>query len=260
MDLRLAVVIENYDFINNLKLVQSVSGVKASIDSLLLARFIKPSPGWKIADLGCGNGLVGLLLAMENPHCRLLAADIQSGLIIQARKSAILNGLSNIQFLQADLRRSPWPESLHGFDMVLANPPYRKVGTGRTSPDPVRAAARHEVYGDVSDFARSAASLLRDGGASGWIYLAERLDDLVAAVQNAGLSPVRRRFVVSREGQKASLILLEALMGHGIGSVYEEEPLVLYRSGSGRDYTDEAREIIYGKSDEESEVGIQEPE
>jgi len=238
---------ETYDQIGPVKLVQSASGVKASVDGLLLARFLKPSPGWRIADLGCGNGLVGLLLARENPCCRVLAVDIQPELVKQARKSGLMNDLSNIRFLQADLRQYPWPDSLERLDLVLANPPYRKVGTGRISPDPARAAARHEIHGDVSDFARCAFTLLRDGGTSTWVYLAQRLGDLHAALDTAGLTPVRQRFVISREGEAPSLVLLEALKGEGIGAVYEEEPLVLYRSGSGRDYTDEAREIIYGK-------------
>jgi len=237
----------NYDIINDLKLVQSASGVKASVDSLLLVRFLKPSPEWRIADLGCGNGLVGLLLARENPGCRLLGVDIQSGLIRQARQSARLNGLGNIWFLQADVRHYPWKDALEQFDMVLANPPYRKVGSGRISPDPARAAARHELHGDVSDFARCASALLRDGGACTWIYLAERHDDLIKAVTSAGLTPVRRRFVFSREGERPSLILLEALKGNGVGKVYEEEPLVLYSDGNGRDYKEEAREILYGR-------------
>jgi len=236
-----------YDHIGPIKLVQSPSGVKASVDGLLLARFIKPSPSFRVADLGCGNGLVGLLLARENPWCRLLGVEIQSELISQARQSARMNDLDNIHFLQADLRNCPWKDSLERFDMVLANPPYRKVGTGRISPDPVRAAARHEIHGDVSDFARSASALLRDGGASTWVYLAERIDDLLKVVKEAGMEPVRTRFVSSREGEQPSLILLEALKGEGLGIVYEEEPLILYEMEGERNYTEEAREIIYGK-------------
>ena len=229
-------------------MLQTPKGVKASIDGLLLTRFIKPSPEWRVADLGCGNGLVGLLLAKENPWCRLLGVEIQSELIKQARQSARMNDLDNIHFLQADLRNCPWKDSLERFDMVLANPPYRKVGTGRISPDPVRAAARHEIHGDVSDFARSASALLRDGGASTWVYLAERFDDLLKVVKKAGMEPVRTRFVISREGEEPSLFLLEALKGEGLGIVYEEEPLVLYREGKGRAYTKEARSILYGET------------
>lgn len=227
-------------------MLQTPKGVKASLDSLLLARFIRPSPEWRLADLGCGNGLVGLLLAKENPHCRLLGVEIQSELIGQARQSARLNDLDNIHFIQADLRNYPWKDALERFDMVLANPPYRKVGTGRISPDPVRAAARHEIHGDISDFARSASALLRDGGASTWIYLAERFDDLTAAVTAVGMQPVRIRYVISRAGEEPSLILLEALKGEGLGIVYEEEPLILYEKEGERNYTEKARSILYG--------------
>ena len=239
-----------YDVISGVKLLQPTKGVKASVDGLLLTRFIKPSPEWRVADLGCGNGLVGLLLAKENPWCSLLGVEIQSELIKQARQSARMNDLDNIHFLQADLRNCPWKDSLERFDMVLANPPYRKVGTGRISPDPVRAAARHEIHGDVSDFARSASALLRDGGASTWVYLAERFGDLLKVVKEAGMEPVRTRFVISRKGEEPSLFLLEALKGEGLGKVYEEEPLILYEKGGGRNYTEEAREIIFGKADE----------
>jgi tRNA1Val (adenine37-N6)-methyltransferase len=136
---------------------------------------------------------------------------------------------------------------LSRFDLVVANPPYRKLGTGRLSPDPVRAAARHEVYGDVDDFARAAAVLLRDGCSASWIYLAQRKNDLFEAVEAAGMEPFRFRFVISRKGEIPSLVLLEAIKGKGLGRVYEEEPLILYRSGDNRDYTDEAKEIIYGE-------------
>ncbi len=241
------VVIETYDIVNNLKLVQGASGVKASLDGLLLARFVSPSPEWRVADLGCGNGLVGLLIAVENPHCRVLGVEIQRGLVARALQSSRLNGLTNIRFVRGDLRDYPWPEALERFDLVLANPPYRKTGTGRLSPHPERAAARHEIHGNAGDFAAAAAALLRDGGASTWIYLAERYDDLRDAVTGAGLEPVRRRFVVSREGDRPSFVLLEALKGEGLGKVFEEEPLVIYRAGKGRDYTEEAREILYGR-------------
>ncbi len=237
---------EQFDPIGNLKLIQSPSGVKASVDGLLLARFVKPSPGWRVADLGCGNGFIGLLTAEAQPRCQVVGIEIQEVLVGQAMRSARLNRLSNVRFVRADIRRLPWMEGLPGFDLVLANPPYRKTGSGRLSPDHVRAAARHELYGDVRDFARAAASLLREGCSAAWVFLAERERDLLGAAAEAGMGLVRRRHVVSREGKPPTLVLLETVKGKGPGKVLEEKPLVLYRSGSGRDYTEEARIILYG--------------
>lgn len=238
---------ERFDSIGDLKLVQSDSGAKASVDGVLLARYVRPATGWRVADLGCGNGLVGLLMAADQPHCRVLGIEIQGVLVRQAARSARLNRMSDIHFLQADLRHSPWKGDPGLFDLVVANPPYRKVGTGRLSPDPMRAAARHELLGDANDFALAAASLLRSGSSAVWIYLAERREDLFSAVITACLQPVRFRNIISRKGENPSLVLLEAVKGKREGEVVEEDPLILYEKGKGRDYTEEARAILYGE-------------
>jgi tRNA1Val (adenine37-N6)-methyltransferase len=239
---------QNYDQIGGtgLKILQSDQGVKASVDGLLLARFVKPEYGWRVADLGCGNGLVGLLMAHDNPACSVVGVEIQEGLIRQAARSAAANSLTNISFLRTDLKNEPWTAEMGRFDMVTANPPYRKVGTGRLSPDPVRAAARHEILGSVDDFARAASNLLRDGAVSTWVFLAERVEDLKEAVSRNDMEPVRSRFILPRKGEEPSLVLLEAIKGGGVGMFWEEEPLVLYK-GEGRDYTYEARGILYGE-------------
>ena len=230
-----------------LKIVQHARGVKASVDGLLLARYVRPEPFWQVADLGCGSGLVALIMASDQPQCSVVGVDIQAELLDNARQSVKVNGLDNVSLVRADLRAAPWPESLARFDLVAVNPPYREAGTGRISPDPLRAAARHEIFGGVRDFAAAAASLLRDGSSSTWIYLADRRDALLRAVEGAGMEPVRYRYVLSREGDDPSLILLEAILGGGMGACWEEPPLVLYRAREGREYTEEARALLYGE-------------
>ncbi|UCG39004.1 MAG: methyltransferase domain-containing protein [bacterium] len=237
---------ETHDQMGSIKLVQSPSGVKASVDGVLLARFVRPGAHWNVADLGCGNGLVGLLMARDQPQARFLGVEIQDVLIRQALAGSRASGLTNIRFVRADLQAPPWSRRLERFDLVVANPPYRKVGTGRLSPDPVRAAARHEILADAGVFARAAASLLRDGSSSAWIYLAERHEALRDAVRQAGMEPVRFRYVKSRGDLAPVLVLLEAVKGGDVGMLLEEEPLVLYEGKKGRQYTEEAREMIYG--------------
>ncbi len=231
---------------SGLFVVQSPTGVKASVDGILLARFVKLLPGWKVADLGCGNGLVGLVLAYDNPQCSVLGIEIQQNLVHQASEGAGLSGLSNIDFLCADLKTPSWKQAQGIYDLVVANPPYYKLGSGRLSPDPARAGARHEVFGTVEDFARAASSLLKDGGRSTWIFLPERLDDLVQAVKERGMEPTRFRRVYSRRDELPAFILMEAINGSAVTEMIEEPPLILYREVKGRNYTDEARSILYG--------------
>jgi tRNA1Val (adenine37-N6)-methyltransferase len=231
---------------SGLFIVQSPTGVKASVDGILLARFAGPLPGWKVADLGCGNGLVGLVIAHDNPQCSVLGIEIQKELVHQASEGAGLSGLSNVDFLCADMKTPSWKQTPGIYDLVVANPPYYKLGSGRLSPDPARAGARHEIFGTVVDFARAASSLLKDGGRSTWIYLPERMDDLVDAVKEYGMEPTRVRKVHSRRDDPPAFILMEAINGSTATDIIEEPPLILYREGEGRDYTDEARLILYG--------------
>jgi len=240
---------KQYDKIGpkELTVVQDRKGVKASVDSLLLADFCRVEMGWRIADLGCGNGLVAMTLAADHVHCVVVGVEIQRRLLAHAAEGARLNTLPNIRFIRGDLRSFPWGRDCCRFDLVAANPPYRKIGTGRISPDPTRAAARHELLGNAHDFAEAASALLRPGGRSSWIYLHEREDDLLRAIRENRMEPVRMRRVYSREGVSPSLVLVEAVKDPAsVEKPMEEPALVLYRGTKGRDYTEEARRILYG--------------
>lgn len=230
---------------SGLFIVQSPTGVKASVDGILLARFAGPLPGWKVADLGCGNGLVGLVIAHDNPQCSVLGIEIQKELVHQASEGAGLSGLPNVDFLCADLKIPSWKQTPGIYDLVVANPPYYKLGSGRLSPDPARAGARHEIFGTVVDFARAASSLLKDGGSSTWIYMPERLDDLVDAVKRNGMEPSKLRSVYSRSGDPPVFVLLEAVKGGKRIELVEDPSLVLYEKGGDRNYTEEAKSILY---------------
>ena len=101
---------KQYDKIGprGLTIVQDRKGVKASVDSLLLADFCRVEMGWRIADLGCGNGLVGMTFAADNVQCAVVGVEIQRILISHAAEGASLNGLNNISFIRGDLRSFPW--------------------------------------------------------------------------------------------------------------------------------------------------------
>ncbi len=49
-------------------------------------------------------------------------------------------------------------------DVVITNPPFYLLGSGRINPDSQDAAARHELLGTLQDFVSAAAYLLKNGG------------------------------------------------------------------------------------------------
>ena len=50
------------------------------------------------------------------------------------------------------------------FDLVISNPPYRRLRSGRLNPDGQRAIARHELKSSLADVFGAARHLLDHGG------------------------------------------------------------------------------------------------
>lgn len=79
-------------------------------------------PYLKILDLGTGSGAIGLSLAKEKPHWKVIALDKSVAAINIAQHNANINSINNIKFVV-----SWWFNSLNiikPFDIIVSNPPY----------------------------------------------------------------------------------------------------------------------------------------
>jgi release factor glutamine methyltransferase len=91
----------------------------------------------RIADLGCGSGVLAVTLALEFPESRVTATDVSVPALALARENARLLGVeSRVRFLSSDwlsaLARSPV------FDLAVANPPYVSEADREELPPVVR--------------------------------------------------------------------------------------------------------------------------
>lgn len=73
--------------------------------------------GSKVLEAGCGVGSQTITLARRSPHARFTSIDINPDSIAAARQRITLAGLTNVEFLQADLRALPFAEGC--FDHVF---------------------------------------------------------------------------------------------------------------------------------------------
>jgi len=75
-------------------LYQPESGYCYNSDSLFLYNFINSlKPKGKVLDVGAGCGVVGLLIARDNPKVQLEAVEPQAAFIHYARTNARVNKL-----------------------------------------------------------------------------------------------------------------------------------------------------------------------
>ena len=232
------------DSIRDIKIYQSKTGYRFSVDSLLLSDFVNLKTVRNIADLGSGSGVVGILIAKKYPKAKVDLFELQTGLVDLSEKNICINNLKDrMQALQCDIRTLPalYP-GLSDYELAVSNPPFRKPKSGRINVEEERAIARHELRLSLSELVAAAYSLLKAKGRFCIIYHPCRLSELIETLKKKNLEPKRLRFVHSTRLSEAKMALVEAVKGGRTG-LKVENPLFLYNEDGS--YTEEMREI-YG--------------
>lgn len=220
-----------------LKLIQHQRGYRFSVDPVLLANFVNVSDGDRVVDLGCGGGIIAMLIARWTKAHEIVGVEIQPAQVERAQRNVALNDLSEqVTICQGDLRELT--EHSYGlFDRVVSNPPFRAPASGQCSFGDERAHSRHELAGGLNDFLKTGSALLRQGGTLSMIHLSERLVDIIAGMRLADIEPKRMRLIHSRHDSGARLVLIEGRK-RGRPGLEIEPPLYVY---NGMEYTDEVK-------------------
>lgn len=231
-------------FGGRLKIIQKKEGYRFSIDALLLAAFAQARPQDQIIDLGTGCGIIPLILAYQKKGQKIIGVEIQPSLADLARRNVLLNNFGEqIEIWEKDFKELPQENRREFFDLVITNPPYRRLGAGRLNPHPEKAIARHEIKATLPDILQIAHYILKEKGRLTIIYPARRVVDLLQELHQKHLEPKKVQFVHSRLDEEARLVLVEALKE---GRVQAEilPPFILYTAKG--EYSPEAQKIIQG--------------
>jgi tRNA1Val (adenine37-N6)-methyltransferase len=226
----------------HLRLLQNKRGYRFTVDSILLSHFVSLKQHARAIDLGCGNGIILLILAKRFPHIKCAGLEIQEKLAQLARKNSQLNDLSErVEIFYGDARSIKNILPAKSFDAVIFNPPYRKLNSGRINPQREKAIARHEINGSLKDFLTAAGHLLKPGGRVFTIYPAKRLVELVYLFRKGNIEPKRMKLVFSDSVSEAQFVLAEGRSGSS-EELKIEPPLFIYDQD--RNYTREMSGIF----------------
>lgn len=171
-------------------------------DALALGAFATVRPGWRVCDLGTGSGVLLLLLAGRAEGLSLTGVELDPLSAQTARENLAANALEGTVF-QDDLRGAPLPAG--GFDLVISNPPYFPVGSGKSG-----GPARAEESCTLDELCAAAGRLVRNGGRFALCHRPERLVDVLCSLRGHGLEPKRLELVSHGTGRPPSLVLVEA--------------------------------------------------
>lgn len=205
--------------------IQKKKGYRFSVDSYLLAAFVDECEGSRVVEIGSGSGVVSILLAGIK-KLNMTGVEIQSSLAEMSQRSIEINKLrKQLNIIHADIKNF----RSERFDAVVANPPYRPVGSGRINPKDEKALARHELSLSLEELLYCSNRLLNDSGRFYAIYPAWRLPDMICSMRASNIEPKRIVMVHSHYQSRASLFLIEGVKGAG-KEMFLEPPLYIYES------------------------------
>ena len=183
------------------------------LDAFLLARFAAPRRGDRVADLGCGCGIVPFLLWRDFRPARVDGVELQPAAVRLFARSVARSGTPPLYPLEADLRQLEGLLPAGAFDLVTCNPPYFRADSGPAGASASARLARQEGGCTLKEVCQSAARLLRSGGRFCLCQRPQRLAEVFAALRGAGLEPKRLRLVGGRPGSAPWLVLAEGRKG-----------------------------------------------
>lgn len=172
-------------------------------DTLALGAFATVRPRWRVCDLGTGSGALLLLLAGREATLSLTGVELDPAAAQAAQTNLDRNGLAG-QVLCCDLRTAPLPPGQ--FDLVVSNPPYFAVGSGKSG-----GSARCEEACSLDELCAAAGRLTKNGGRFALCHRPERLTDVLCTLRKHGLEPKRLKLLAHSPALPPSTILVEAV-------------------------------------------------
>lgn len=188
-------------------LIQPQKGYRFSLDAPLLAALVPLDGVRTVLDMGCGSGVLPLLLLGRNPALRVTGIECMEEALSYAEKNRKYNHV-DFELICGDAMDSAVLPKWKKFDLIVSNPPYYKTDGGRLPQNENIAAAKTELFWHQPTMMKQAFGALRLGGRFSLIFAGHRGDELIDYAKAAGFVLEKRLDIFAKTG------------GHGANRVY----------------------------------------
>ena len=228
---------------NGYRIIQNPERFCFGMDAVLLSGFARAKKQERCLDLGCGNGIIPILMEAKTEGKHFTGLEIQPESADMARRSVALNGLQDrIDIVEGDIKDASKIFGASSFHVVTTNPPYMTAQHGLTNLYEAKTIARHEVLCNLEDIIRESARLLMPGGRFYMVHRPFRLAEITSLMVQYRMEPKRMRLVYPYVDREPNMVLIEGLRG-GKSRMTVEKPLIVYKEPG--KYTDEIYDV-YG--------------
>jgi tRNA1(Val) A37 N6-methylase TrmN6 len=232
---------------DGIKIIQRPDMFNFSLDSTLLADFVKPlSKTKKIMDLGTGNAPIPLFLSLKT-DAQIIGVEIQKEVYDLAKKSVELNNLTHqITILNDDIKGLSKKFENSEFDIITCNPPFFKYkDSSNTNNTDYKTIARHEVLITLEEIIIEVKRLLKTKGSFCMVHRTERIEEIIVLLNKHNFSVKRLQFVYPKKGDTSYTVLIDA-SNNGNTGLSLLEPLYVHENGQ---YSDEVLRIFRFKKE-----------
>lgn len=170
--------------------------MKVGTDAVVLGAWTDTSAASRILDIGCGCGILALMMAQKAPEALITAVEIDAEAAADA---------------QANIDASPWADRItlvngdvfalppDRFDLIVCNPPF--FTETLHAPQAGRATARHEGTLGVESLLDLALTLLAPDGSVAFVAPTARDSEIDFMAALRGLATGRRLHMKQRDGR-----------------------------------------------------------
>lgn len=207
-----------YDY-SNLKIFQYENGFKFSLDSILLAEYVKITNKTKrILDLCSGNASIPLILSTKT-KCIIDGFEIQKDIYDLGKKSISYNNLDNqINLINSDILLIDNYKKGIKYDIITCNPPFFKINNLKSiNNEEILAIARHEIKINLEDIFLIASNHLNTKGEFYMVHRTERLDEIIILANKYNLNVKNITLIKTKEENPPSIILIRCVKDSKLG-------------------------------------------
>lgn len=195
--------------VDNLKIYQSKSQYAFTSDACILSQFVCVKKSDKIVEACSGSGVISVLLTTKQAT-DIVCFEIQPQMAEMSKQSIILNNLQDkIRVVCDDFQNCQ--KYTKNVDTVVCNPPY--FCDGKQSQNSAKLISKFETSMPLESLAKTACSILKDGGSFYICFTPTRTAELLCVLTNCNLQPKQMFFSQKDEFSAPSCVFVKAVKG-----------------------------------------------